>query len=373
MEIQEKPKTEMVNIHDLLKAEGIRTDEEEKKEEIKPEDILEKVTQDLPKVEEVIPPKVEEKEKTPAPKKEVTKSDYTKKLLDVIELGFIEDAQITWGEGEEAKDVFLSELTDLDKDSFDAIIAKYKEAKDNELKDNYISKEGLDDRTKKYIELKKAGGDISQLIEQEVQYINPLSQFDLENEAHQEALVRQILQGQGYKPRYIDQEIEEMKKDLTLDSEAQKIAKQLNKNFDDFIDAKKQEQLAKIEEDKIQQKEFRKNISQELKTLIPNESVAKLILDNATKRDEVGLTNTDKLYFDAQKDPKLFAEISFFLNNREEFYKSIGVKDRNKEAMKIIKPMFTINPQVVKTNKQEAKPDTEGDKILEKLTSKFNQ
>jgi len=367
MNIEEKPKTEMVNIHDLLKEVGVRT-EETPKEEIKPEDVLEKITQDLPKVEEAIPTNKEEKK----PKVEAPKNDYTKKLLDVIELGFIEDAQITWGEGEEAKEVFLSELSDLDKDQFEAIISKYKEAKENELKENYISKDGLDDRTKKYIELKKAGGDISQLIEQEVQYINPLSNFDLDNEAHQEALVRQILQGQGYKPKYIDQEIEEMKENLTLDTEAQKIAKQLNKNFDDFIETKKQEQLAKIEEDKIQQKEFRKNISQELKTLVPNESVAKVILDNATKRDEVGLTNTDKLFFEVQKDPKLFAEISLLLNNREEFYKSIGVKDKNKEVLKVTKTLFSINPQVVKTNK-EAKPETEGDKILEKLTQKFNQ
>ena len=372
MEFQEKPKTEMVDIHELLKAEGIRTDEQTPQEEIKPEDVLEKITKDLPKEEEPVieAPVVEPKVEAP---KTTTKSDYTKKLLDVIELGFIENAQITWGEGEHAKEVYLSDLTDLDKDQFDAIISKYKEAKDNELKEKYISTDGLDERTKKYNKKKKAGGDISQLIEQEVQYVNPLAQFDLDNEAHQEALIRQVLQGQGYKPRYIDQEIEEMREGLSLDSEAQKIAQQLNKNFDDFVETKKQEQLAKIEEDKIQQKEFRKNISQELKSLVPNDNVAKLILDNATKRDEVGLTNTDKLYFEAQKDPKLFAEVSFFLNNREEFYKSIGAKDKNKEALKTVKTLFTINPQVVKTEKQENKPDTEGDKILEKLTKQFNQ
>lgn len=371
MDIQEKPKTEMVDINDLLKEVGVRK-EETPKEEIKPEDVLEKITQDLPKIEEQeVTPVVEDK-KVEAPKQN-SKSDYTKKLLDVIELGFIEDAQITWGEGEEAKEVFLSELTDLDKEQFDAIISKYKEAKDKEIEEKYISTEGLDDRTKKYIELKKAGGDLTQLIEKEVEYVNPLSQFDLDNEAHQEALVRQILQNQGYKPRYIDQEIEDMKENLTLDSEAQKIAETLNKNFDDFVESKKQEQLSKIEEDKIQQKEFRKNINQEIKSLIPNENIAKLILDNATKRDEVGLTNTDKLYFDAQKDPKLFAEIAFFINNREEFYKSIGAKNKNKETLKVTKSLFSINPQVVKTNKQENKYDNKGDEILEKLTSKFNQ
>ena len=114
-------------------------------------------------------------------------------------------------------------------------------------------------------------------------------------------------------------------------------------------------------------------MSVSLKELIPNESVAKLILDNATKKDEVGLTNTDKLYFDAQKDPKMFAEISFFLNNREEFYKSMGVKNKNKETIKTVNTLFSINPKIVKSNTPPQQDQTEGDKVLDRLINKINQ
>ena len=374
----ENQKTEFVDINDLLKEAGIRQDAPEKEEEVDTEGLLQKLTNEAPtiekveevkKVEEVITPPVEEIKKEPVKKD----TDYSTRLQEYIELGFIEDSQITYGEGDEAKEVFLSELQDLDKDTFQAIVSKYKEAKDKELKEKYISVDGLDERTKKYVELKKAGGDISTLIEQEVQYVNPLNSYDLEEESHQEHLVRVSLAQQGLKPKFIEQEIAELKENFTLDVEAKKIAQIINKQFDDHVEAKKQEQLDAIEKDRQKDKEFKKVISQSLKELVPNENIAKVLIENSTKKDEYGLTNTDKLYFDAQKNPEFFAQLTLFLNNQDEFYKNIGAKTKNKALKDVTKTLFTINPSVVKSVKTQKQPDTKGDEIFEKLTQQFKQ
>lgn len=367
---QKNQTTEMVDISKLLEAEGIREVETEEKE-ITGDEVFNKLINSPEETTEV---EEQEEEVETAPKVVTTvQTPYTDKLQDYIAAGFLEDVAITVGEGEEEKQVFLSELTDVDEDTFTAILSQYKEAKDKELKEKYISRDGLDERTEKYIELKKAGGDISKLIETEVQYVNPLSQFNLEDEAHQEALVRQILKEQGLRPKVIEAQIQEFKEDMSLDLEAKKIAKDINDRFDAYVENKKQEQLAAIDADKEQQKEFRKNISAEIKTLVADENIAKLILDNTTKRGEYGLTNTDELFFEAQKDPKKFAEIALFLNNREAFLKSVGAKAALKDKKETIKTLFSINPSVVKTIKKETKPKTEGDEVFEKLTAQFKQ
>ncbi len=371
MEQNQEPKTEMFDIDSLLKEAGVRK-EEPKEEVVDPKEVEAKLTGEKP--EEIIPEAVAAEEAKPLEAAQQSKpTQFTERLKDYISTGFLEDVQVMVGEGDEAKEVFLSELEDLDEDTFNVVISEYKKAKELQLKEGFISKEGLNERTLKYIELTKSGGDISSLIEKEVQYVNPLSQFDLEDETHQEALVRRSLAAQGLKPKFIEQEIAELKETLTLDTEANKIATAINKQFDDLVETKKKEQLEKIEAEKIEQKELRKNVSLALKELIPNENVSKLILDNSTKRDEYGLTNTDKLYFDAQKDPQKFAKIAFFLNNEEEFYKNIGAKVKTNEAKKTMKTLFSINPTVVKTAMKETKPETEGDKVFEALTAKFQQ
>lgn len=374
---QENQKTEMVDINELLRAEGIRKDDTQT--EVTGEDVFAKLTNT--QVEEVVtPPQIEEQPEVVIPKEKEKEAivapiqtPYTDKLKDYISAGFLEDVEIIVGEGEEEKQVFLSELTDLDADTFNAIIVQYKEAKDKELKEKYISREGLDERTEKYIELKKAGGDISKLVETEIQYVNPLSTYNLDDESHQEELVRRDLTAQGLRPKVIEAQIQEFKEDMSLDLEAKKIAERINTQFDTYLDSKKQEQLASIEADKAEQKEFRKSIGEELKSLISDENISKVILDNSTKRDENGLTNTERLFFEAQKNPKQFAKIALYLNNEEAFLKLIGAKTKLKETVNTVNTLLRINPSVVKNIKKETLPETEGDIVFKKLTTKFNQ
>lgn len=366
---QENQKTQVLDINDLLKEAGIRTEEKPAEEVVNTEELEAKLLGDDFKAPE--PAKREIKEEPVNPPASSTK--YSEKLKELIELGLIEDVQINIGEEEgEEKVAFLSELEDLDKNSLEAIISNYKEAKDKELQEKYISTDGLDERTRKYIELKKNGGDPSQLIQEEIQYVNPWQQLDLDDEQVQEYIVRQKL---SLNPELDEEDIErkiaKFKNNLSLDTEAKKIYDEVQKNFDTKVEQTKKAQLEEIEKEKQYQKEFRKNISQELKTLIPNENVAKVILDNATKRDEHGLTNTDKLYFDAQKDPKLYSEIAFFLNNREKFYEAVGAKAKLKEAKKTVQTLFSINTKAVKEKRVETKKDDEAEKVFDKLTSQF--
>ena len=75
----------------------------------------------------------------------------------------------------------------------------------------------------------------------------------------------------------------------------------------------------------------------------------KLLVDNATKLDQDKISNTDRLYFEAIKDPKRFAELNFFLNNPEEFKKHVTSPKVTKAKIDAIMPLFSVN--INKVNK----------------------
>lgn len=379
----EETTTKMVTFDDLMKSAGVAEEKTELPKEIKGEEVLAEMIkantnsteevkvpfEELARQEEVAP-QTEVKREQP---KKLEPTEYAKKLKELVSLGLVDDMEISIGEGDDEKKVHLSDFDEVDESSFTSLLTQIKEAKEKDLKEKYISKEGLDERTQKYIELKKAGGDISKLIEQEVRYVSPLSTYDLDNESHQEELIRRDLQSQNLHPRVIEAQIQAFKEDMCLDLESKKVADRIENNFNDYVETKKQEQIVLIEEEKKQDKEFRKGLNEELKRLIKDEGFQKLILDNSTKRDQNGLTNVDQLYYDAQRDPKKFAKIAFLLNNEEAFLNSVGAKVAIKELAKTTSTILKINPSAIKTVNKEQKIEDEGVKIFNELKAKFNQ
>ena len=361
---------QIVNIQDILREAGISQEVPEVVEEKSADEILAGVVPGfIP--EEIIPevaPIVEEAQKQAS-------SKYTDKLKEYVTLGLLEDMALDIVDGGTSKQVFMSELEDCDEETYNEIIAQYKASKDKDIKENYVPKSDIDERTAKYIEYKKAGGDPSKLIEQEIQYVNPLSQYDLEDEADQEKLVRIKLQEQKVDPRVIDLQIKLLKEDQTLDLEAKGFAKTVNESFDSYLEGKKQEQIALDTKEKAEQKEFKKNIGLELKALVADDNITKVILENTTKRNEYGLTNTDQIFFDLQqKDPKAFAEIALFLNNREAFIKTLTNKTKTAENLKTVNKLLTINPSVKKAiTKPSEKEESLGEEVFKRITSQFKQ
>lgn len=343
MENQEETKTQVLD-GDALSAFFAGEEQQEATQviEAKIEDFF-KTEEEETKQEES--PKIESKKETPKD------NIYASKIKDYIEEGFFSDADIeVEDENGETVKIALSELKDVTPEMFTIIKEEQKRLNAEEIGEKYVSVEGLDERTKKMIELKKAGGDLSELIQEDIQYTNVLAGIDLDNEQVQENLVRQKLQSQGLKPKYIEAEIAEMKENLTLDTEAKQIVDNYNSYYDNLLEEKKKEQLSKIEVEKEQQKVFKKSLNEIYRELKLPENISKVLLDNSTKTDEYGLTNTDKLYFDAKADPKTYAELSFFLNNKEKFKEFLGIKVKNETKLDTVRKIISLSPKALKTS-----------------------
>jgi len=342
------PKTEDNALEAILPTQATteKTTEEEKPEEV--------VVVDPPKVEE---PKALE---DILPKTATTAdSQYGSIVKQLLEDGFWEDGQITIETEEGAQEVLLSELSDIDEDTFKALKEGQKKLKDEEFQNKYLSKEGLDERTLKLIEIAKNGGDIRELLQVQAEVVNPLEGLDLEDSAVQEWIVAQTLLSQGHDQVIVQNTIAQYKKDLVLDAKADAIVKDINNRYDAQIEAKLEQRKQEKAKEAENQKLFRKSISEEVKKLGLKDTLQKNLVDLASKFDENGVSNADNLYFEAKKDPALFAEIVFLMSNKQAYEEFKGIKATNSAAKKNFITILKTDKKVASTQIEKAKTETE--------------
>lgn len=286
------------------------------------------------------PPKVEDFKPLEdlIPKDVVTPSSEKNSIVKrYLEDGYWEDVivKIQTEDGTE-KEVPISELEDVDDDTFKQLKDAQENLKKTDFESKYISKEGLDEKTLKLIEIARNGrfDEIQDLLKVQTEIVHPLQGLDTSDEKVQEWIVAQTLKNQGLDDIVISNTIKQYKDNLILDQKADAVVQQIDKMYNEQVDLK----LKEVEQQKIAEKEnqklFKKSVSEQYKSLQINDSLKKSLIDSATKYDEYGISQTDKLYYEAKKDPEFFAEINFILNNKEEYNKYKGIKVANETNKK---------------------------------------
>ena len=296
------------------------------------------ITPEPPKTTEVVE----------APK---VQTDFSKKLKGLIKDGIIENFAISYDVDGESQETYIEDIEDLTEEGYQQIIAGWKQAKDEDIKSKYISVDGLDETTKKLIEIKRAGGDISEVIQRNVSAIEQLTNLkeNIDNEQVQINIVAHQLQQQGIKPSVVKAQIKELIDEGLLEGEATTILDSHLQAHQQEIENKKNTELQREQQEKEDLKNLRKTLAAKYKEANIPENLQKVLVDNATKLDQDKISNTDKLYFEAIKDPEKLWKLNFFLNNPEEFEKFISSKKVLKAKTDTISPLFKIN--LTKTNK----------------------
>lgn len=295
------------------------------------------------------------------------KTNFQKRINNLISDGFLEDVSINI----DGEDVFLSEAEIQDEETYKTILESIKEEKDKKLKENYISKEGLDDITQKLIEVKKAGGDITEIIKKDVKAIDQLTNLrntldsveieESDKEKLQINIISQDLHYRGLSPKVIQAQIQDYVENGALSNEADKILNAHLELYNNEIEKKRQQELDRLNKEKEDLKLFKKDLSSKYKSWNLPDNIYKTLLDNATKLDQDSISNTDKLYFEAQKNPELFAKVNFLLNNPNEFEKWVGSKKAVEAKKEIIKSSIVINTNKINDKKSKRSKDSLGD------------
>ena len=353
-------------LKDIFSAAGLEdkqppTQEPPKSEEKKEESVL-----PTPPVQQPVEVKTEEVVTPP-----IT-SDYSKKLKDLIKDGIIDNFTINYDVDGESQEVYLEDIEDLTEEGYKQIVDGWKNAQKEKVDSEYISIKGLDEQTKKLIELKKAGGSISEILKENVTAIDHLTQLKerIDDEQIQINIVAQSLQQQGVRPNVITAQIKDLIDNGLLDTEANTILDSHLNIHQQAIEQKRQAELQRIDKEKEDNRNLRKTLTNYYKEKGLPDNIYKVLVDNATKLDQDNISNTDKLYFEASKDPQKLAEINFFLNNPEEFKKFISSKKVLDTKLQNNKSLFTVN--INRTNKPKVSANTL-DEFVDDIIKSNNQ
>ena len=303
-------------------------------------------------------PKEEEKVETKTTEKNSVYANLAKKY---IEVGTWQDVKFEV-EGEEK---VLSELEDLDEETFLEIVKAQDAQKSSDLDEKFINKEDLDDISLKIIEISKNGGDIAQVLKAKETYIDNLNTYNLDNEDHQEALVRQMYKmgNPNLSEKQINNLINTDKEEIELADKAKTFADNLKQSYHTMLDKQKEEALELKKQQEQNNRELRKGLKQSLADLgITKEAMYKPLIDSATKETE-GSYLIDEQFAEMKQDPKELAEFLFWKNNREDYLKTVSEKETSKAKKDTLMKLDLMKGK--HQNKKQTKSSKEEDKLDE--------
>lgn len=328
MEQNEKPLEEGAGFYDFSQLMG--ETEEQDRDFVVPEDpTVEEVETEEATTETTTEPSEEEQEEEEVisketPTEKTSTSNYASLAKKYIEIGTWQDAEVEI----EGETVVLSELEDIDEETFLNLVQAQDAEKNKELESKFINKEDLDEISLKIIEISKNGGDIKEVLKAKETYIDNLNTYDLDNEFHQEQLVRQKykLQNPNFSEKQIDTLVKVHKDDLDLDTVAKEFADDLKKSYHMMLDKEKEKATSLKLQQEEERKVLRKDLKSSLLELGISDGAARPLIDAVTKQTENGFL-IDQQFQDMKKDPKELAEFLLWKNDRESYKKIVSKKE----------------------------------------------
>jgi hypothetical protein len=340
---------------DTLKLEDLNTVEVTDDNKVKDEEVNTNIKDEKEVVQEQKP----REDEVNKPKSEGS-LDYNSIKNKLLEKGLWED--VTLEIGDEEKD--LSNLDDLDEETFLAILEEQNKIKESEIKDSSINKEGLDDMTLKLIDISKAGGDITDIVKQYDEHVNPLNGLDLTDPKTQEALIINQLRRQNLSDIVIKNSVLEMRSNGTVEDSANQIVQNTNKIFNKYLDDKKQQAEDKKRDEVNSRNEFKKDLSSVYKEEFGLDvKVANRLVKFGTNDNFI----QDK-YKEVMSDPKLASELIFFLEDQEAYLK---YKNNNRDRVQKINTLKKIN--IIGKKDRTSSKSTDDNKKETKSTFTFEE
>jgi len=224
-------------------------------------------------------------------------------------------------EGNEVE-VSLNEL-EIDEDTFREIVkSKMEEIKEEASKDK-ISVKGISDFTRDLIDIDRNGGDINELMKVKESFSDPLDELDLTTEEGQIRAIYLRMVAGGQDEDTIHRLIRSYKADGELEDIALKAEQELRAAMQQQVDRAKQMAIENAEKRKALLKNYKKEIKDNLSDFELNEVVKNKIVQLATKEDENGRFEIDRIYYSLREDPKKAARLALFLLDEQEYINQV--------------------------------------------------
>jgi hypothetical protein len=361
---------EELSFEQLMEFNNFSLEDDGKKEEVETDITLSNEDDDEDKSKDGIQnpdddtDKDKKKDEPKEPETNITLVNSDSTYLDIVkerlDSGEWDDLVI---EDEEGNEVKLSELKDIDKDTFKALEKEIKTQKDTEFKEKYVSVDGLDEVKKRLINIVKEGDlDLAKALFQNPAALQePFQGYDNDNDDHNEDVLDWYYQkGLGHSQKEAAALVRAAKEDLTLDVKAQKIVEYQRNQFYTNLKNREQQIIAEKAREQETIKEYRKNLSSELKQEGLSENLTRKFVDVATKTDNTGNYEIDTIYDEWMSDPKKAKELIYFMLDKDNYLKKVTAnvkKDVQLDNLKRIK-IVQDGSRVEKQKKEESAPIT---------------
>ena len=264
-----------------------------------------------------------------------TDSYYKKMALKYIEKGKW-DTELAV-EGDDGNPVLVSDLETIDEDIFFQIEAAIEEEAVTKRATNFISVEGMEDRRKRIMGLVSEGGDLTEIFrspEEVDEFINPYGDVDLDNEFVQEKIYLQaLIQHNSLDKENAQLIVDKAKKELTLDTKVKTYIENYTAKFDRFVEGKTQQAKEAKKTKLTTEKEFKKSLQAEYKTLKIEDKLARRLASSANNVID-GEFEIDNIYAKKMEDSKEAAELILFLTDKNAYLEMMTSNVKLKEQKK---------------------------------------
>lgn len=330
-----------------------KKEEVSKKEDPIPEEEEEEAPAEITKDVKVDPKVEEEIQKT-------VSTEAHKIALRLISIGHLEDFEISVEEGEEP--ILISDFTQMTDEQLDEILKIQKQEKDNEIKEKYISKEGLKEHQLKVIEILKNGGDLSEIADSKEDAMKrPFEGFDMEDERRQVDVLYYDYtnkNGKGFSHERAVSFINTLAKEGNLASEANAVFEAYREKHKQIIDQKLEEQKNKKLSKEAAIKENKKAFAEKLKSAGLKDSLYKKVSSEFQKRDENGEYELVNTLRNMLENPQEYHEQILHLTDKKAFNEVFKIKAAEETTRKVVslagglksKGNRTVSTKAIKTS-----------------------
>ena len=347
MKIEEK--SNIISEDEFLKSLGIpveNTEASKQSEEVKtkeePSEEDTKKNQDPEKTIEEDVKKPSEEDIKVEEEKSLKRFGVKDTINSLIENDIWSDIAIKFGDKEYESIEELLANEKPTRELFDSLSQVQKTLREEKLKEEYVSIKGKDETKVKLINAILSDVDYEDLLQYNKQVVEPVKKLDFANQDIKitENFVRQCLKDIDNIPdKYINAEIEELKKDFKLIEKAEEFQEEVIRKFNDELDLRKKAEEAV----KAKEEEERSNNIKSFKKVLKDKEFSDSFIQKAAQlrysKESDGKYHYEKLLEDKLKDSEFASKFVHFLLDEQDFLnreKSKVKAETTKKMMELV-------------------------------------
>lgn len=250
------------------------------------------------------------------------------------------------------------------RELFDSLSQIQKNLRENKIKEDYVSIKGKDETKVKLINAILSDVDYEELLNYNKNVVEPVKKLDFNTQDSRitENFIRQCLKDiDGIPDKYIEAELDELKKDFKLIEKAEEFQEKVIKKFNDEVDLRKQTQDALRAQEEETKNSNIKSFKKNLKEKDFGDSFIKQAVQLRYTKEADGKYHYEKLIEDKMKDEDFASRFIHFILDENDFLN----KEKSKVKLETQQKLMEMVHIIPKENSSKASKNTSNQSLTE--------